>query len=154
MCACFISLFVYAYSYVGLKSPLAPACVIIVWFFPTLNKAYCIVLYCIVFYMRHNSFQISIIMCSYTNIFAKKNISDSNWNIVDKVSCNATLTLTWNRILMTKSQSCPPHSWIINQRICNQSNTTGTTSGTEAPYPLGASEFTMGFVMFNLSLHV
>ena len=74
LCACFVLLFVYAYSYVGFKSSLAPACVIIVWFFPTLNKAYCIVLYCIVFYMRHNSFQISIeiIMCSYTNIFVKK----------------------------------------------------------------------------------
>ena len=42
--ACFIWLFVCAYSYVRFKSPLEFG-VIIVWFFPTLNKAYCIVLY-------------------------------------------------------------------------------------------------------------
>ena len=47
----FVLLFTYAYSYVGFKSSLELGCN--VWCFPTLNKAYCIVLYCIVPVIRN-----------------------------------------------------------------------------------------------------
>jgi hypothetical protein len=67
-------------------------------------------------------------------------------------------TMTWLTIMENpchkiprKCSTCRKHFPVLSSfmtyiRICNQTNTTGATSGAGTAYPSGASEFTPGFL--------